>query len=69
MKVLLRNRKTGQFYSEPNSWSSNSCVANAFETVESATRFGRTQTLSSMEVVLRYDDPVCDLVLPVKQEA
>ena len=44
-------------------------MAHDFETVESAIELARTQRLADMEVVLHYDDPACDLVLPLKQGA
>jgi hypothetical protein len=68
MQVFLRNRETGQYYSGPNGWNGNSSEAHDFETVESAIELARTQRLADMEVVLHYDDPTCDLVLPFKQE-
>ena len=66
MKVFLRNRETGQFYSGSNGWSGNSSEAHDFAKVEGAAEFARTQKLVGVEVVLRYDDPVCDLVLPFR---
>jgi len=66
--VVLRNRGTGQYYAASNGWSGNSSVAHEFDTVESAIELARTQRLADMEVVLRYDDPACDLVLPLKQQ-
>jgi hypothetical protein len=68
-RVLLRNRETGQFYAGSNGWSGNSSVAHDFDAVESATQFAKTERLAGMEVVLRYDDPVCDLILPLRQPA
>ena len=65
MKVLLRSRQTGCYYAGPNEWSAKSSVAHDFEEVQSAIRFVRTQKLSGMEAVLSYDDPACDLVLPL----
>jgi hypothetical protein len=67
-KVFLRNRATGQYYTRSTGWSGDSFVANDFDTVESATHFARTERLAGMEVVLRYDDSVCGLVLPLRQE-
>jgi len=66
-KVFLRNRETGQYYAGSNGWSGNPSVAHEFDTVESAIELARTQRLADMEVVLKYDDPPCDLVLPLKQ--
>ena len=67
-RVFLRNWETGQYYAGSNGWSETTSVAHHFETVESAIEFARTQKLADMEVVLHYDDPTCDLVLPLKQE-
>jgi hypothetical protein len=68
MKVLLRKRKTGQYYAGSKEWSGNSSVAHDFETVESAAELAWNQRLADTEMVLRYDHPACDLVLPVGQE-
>lgn len=67
-KVFLRNRETGQYYAASNGWSGNTSVAHEFDSVESAIELARTQRLADMEVVLKYDDPACDLVLPLRQE-
>jgi hypothetical protein len=69
MKVFLRNREMGQYYAGSNGWSGNTSVTHDFETVESAVELARSQKFADMEVVLRYDDPACDLVLPLRQEA
>jgi hypothetical protein len=68
-KVFWRNRQTGQYYAGSNGWSENISVAHDFETVESAVELARTERLVGMEVVLRYDDPACDLILPLRQRA
>jgi hypothetical protein len=66
-KVLLRNRQTGQYYSGPSEWVGDGIGAHDFGTVENAAHLARTHKLNGMEVVLRYDDPVCDLDLPVRE--
>jgi hypothetical protein len=67
-KVLLRNQETGQYYLGSKGWSANAAMAQDFDTVESASNVAWTQRLSGLEVVLRYEDPACDLVLPLRQE-
>ena len=69
LQVLLRDGKTGQYYAGSNGWSADGSEAQEFETVESAVQLSRTQNLERTEVVLHYDDPVPDLVLPVGQAA
>ena len=67
-KVFLRNREQGQYYAGPTGWSRNSSAAYDFSSVESASKFANSQKLVDLEVVLHYDDPVCELVLPVRQK-
>jgi hypothetical protein len=68
-KVFLRNRETGHYYTGATGWSGNSSVAHDFDAVESATQFAKTERLAGVEVVLRYDDPGCDLILPLRPPA
>ena len=67
-RVLLRNQETGQYHAGPNGWGADCAGAHDFDTVENAIQHARTQKLAGMEVVLRYDDPACDLVLPVRAD-
>jgi hypothetical protein len=67
MKVFLRNRETGQFYTGPSGWSEDSYVAHDFDTVESATTFAKTERLAGVEVVVR-DKTGFDMILPVRSE-
>lgn len=66
MKVYLRNRKTGQYYTRPDGWCRDSVVAHDFRTVESAMKLGRSHKLIGVDVVLHYDHPACELVLPLR---
>jgi 1,4-alpha-glucan branching enzyme len=66
-RVFLRNRDTRQYCTASAGLSGDSSVAHDFETVENAIELARTQRLGDMEVVLRSDDPACDLILPLRQ--
>jgi hypothetical protein len=66
-RVLLRNRETGQYYAGPSGWIKNCDATHCFDNVEDAVQSGRTQKLAGVEVVLRYEDPACDLVLPLRE--
>ena len=68
-KVFLRNRGTGQYYTGLTGWSGNGSMAHDFDTVESATLFAKIERFACMEVVLHYDDPVCDLILSLRESA
>jgi len=66
VKVFLRNRETGQFYTGPSGWSEDSSVARDFDTVERATKFAKTERLTGLEVVVR-DKLGCDMILPLRE--
>lgn len=68
MKVFLRNRETGQFYTGPTGWSEDNSVAHDFDTVEIATTFAKTERLAGLEVVVR-DKTGCDMILPLREQA
>ena len=68
MKVFLRNRETGQFYTGPSGWSDDSSVAHNFDTVESATTFAKTEMLAGLEVLVR-DKFGHDMILPLREQA
>ncbi len=57
-----------QYYAGKTGWSGNSSVAHDFATVERASKFANSQQLADMEIVLHYDDPICELVLPVNKK-
>ena len=67
-KVFLRHRESGQYYAGSNGWSGSSSVTHDFKTVENAAQLARNRGLAGIEVVVRDDDPACDLVLPFTQE-
>ncbi len=64
-KVFLRHDKTGRWYAGPDRWVDETGAAHEFGTVEEAIRFGKGMGLEGLVVVLRYDQPDCDLVLPL----
>jgi len=68
MKVLLRNRETGQYYAGSNGWSGDSSGAPDFDTVESATEFAKTERLAGLEVLVR-DNFGYEMILPLREEA
>jgi hypothetical protein len=65
MKVLLRKTKDSRYYAGKNEWTADSRDARDFDQVDQAIQFRHEEQLTDVEVVLRYDDPFCDLVLPL----
>ena len=66
MKVVLRNAKIGLYYAGPKHWASNLEAAVDLGTIERATELSRAEDFAEMEVLVDYDDPACELVLPLK---
>jgi len=65
MKVFIRNTQTGWYYQEPSKWTpelEDACdvgqVARAVERIFEA-------HLENVEILLSYDEPRYDLILPV----
>ena len=65
MRVLLRQTRTKLYYDGRHQWTTDAGRAFDFDDVERAIKLGREAKLTEVEVVLAYDDPLCDLVLPL----
>ena len=66
MRVLLRQGKTKLYYVSLHQWTADPKSALDFDDVERAIKLSRDANLTEVEVVLVYDDPLCDLVLPIR---
>lgn len=66
-KVFLRHKQTLEYYSGSTEWVSDGARAHDFDTVANALAWARSQNLSDVEVVLRYETPACELVLPIRR--
>ena len=65
MKVFLRNTQTGWFYQGPSQWTPDQEAALNLEQVARAVERIFETHLENVEILLSYDDPRYDLVLPV----
>lgn len=65
MKVLLRKAKTSLYYVGTNQWATDAKQAWDFDQVEEVIRVHREEHLTDVEVVLNFDDPLCNCVLPL----
>jgi hypothetical protein len=65
MKVFLRNTQTGWFYQGPSQWTPDQASALNLEQVSRAVAQIFEAHLENVEILLSYDDPRYDLVLPV----
>jgi hypothetical protein len=65
MRVLLRHPDIGLYYAGPKHWASDPEAALDLGSIEHATELSREEDFSQMEIVVNYDDPFCELVLPL----
>jgi hypothetical protein len=67
MKVFLRSTQTGWYYKGPSKWTSQQEVAQDLAQTARAVELIFEAHLENVEILLSYDNPRYDLVLPVPQ--
>ena len=65
MKVFLRNTQTGWYFQEPSKWTPAQEEAIDLAQVARAVERIFEAHLENVEILLCYDDPRYDLILPV----
>jgi hypothetical protein len=65
MRVLLREVSTGLFYVGFQQWSYETITARNFATIAEAEQHVAREGLRGMDLVLLYEDPRCEVVLPL----
>jgi hypothetical protein len=65
MKVFIRSTKNGWYYQEPSNWTPEQEAASDLEQVARAVERIFQARLEDVEILLSYDEPRYDLVLPV----
>ena len=65
MKIILRDWVTGLYYGGNQTWIVGVSSATGFESIESAASVAKKQQQVTINVVLRYEDPKCELALPL----
>lgn len=66
MRVLLRNARIGLYYAGRKHWVGKADAAANLMTIERAAELSAEENFDQMEVLVDYDDPNCELVLPLK---
>lgn len=64
-RVLLRHAETGLYYAAAGQWVGSPALALDFESTERAAEFGRSELLAGVQLILYYEDPLCELTLPL----
>ena len=65
MKVFIRNTQNGWYYQEPSKWTPDQAAACNLGQVARAVERIFEAHLENVEILLSYDEPRYDLVLPV----
>ena len=65
MKVFIRDTQTGWYYQEPSKWTADQGAACDLGQVARAVERIFEAHLENVEILLSYDEPKYDLVLPV----
>jgi len=65
MKVLLRSTQTSQYYQSASEWTSNEQEALDLRQTSRAVELVSDARLENVEVLLCYEDPRYNIVLPV----
>ena len=68
MRVVLRHAGIGLYYAGRKHWVGSPASALDLETVERATELSRDESFEDMAIVVTYDDPTCELVLPLARK-
>jgi hypothetical protein len=65
MKVFLRDTQTGWYFQGPSKWAPDQEAAQDLAQVARAVELIFEAHLENVEILLCYDDPRYDLILPV----
>jgi hypothetical protein len=66
MKVLLRNSRIGLYYAGRKHWVGKAEAAVDLGTIEHATELSREENFDEMDILVEYDDPICEQAFPLK---
>jgi hypothetical protein len=65
MKTVLRDSLAGLYHGGNQAWCAEVSGGLNFDSIRTAARAAQEQELESVNVVLRYEEPTCALVLPL----
>jgi hypothetical protein len=68
MRVILRHAGIGLYYAGRKHWVGEAGSALDLETIERATELSREEAFEEMEIIVTYDDPSCEMVLPLARK-
>ena len=65
MRIILRDSLTGLYYDGHQTWCAEVSGAVDFDSFETATSLALAEEMKTVNVVLRYEEPTCELALPL----
>jgi hypothetical protein len=65
MRTILRDSLTGLYYSGNQTWCVEVSGAVDFDSFQTAASVALEEKLKTVNVVLRYEEPACELALPL----
>jgi hypothetical protein len=65
MKIILRDSVTGLYYGGNQTWCAGASGAKDFDSFQTAASVALAEKLETVNVVLRYEEPTCELALPL----
>jgi len=65
VKIVLKDSLTGLYYSRNQTWCAKVSEALDFDAFHTAASAALGERLETVNVVLRYEEPACELALPL----
>jgi hypothetical protein len=65
MRILLQQKETGRYLDETGAWVCGSSTAMEFMVATAAIDFAVANRMTGLQVVLKFDEHKCDIVLPI----
>ena len=65
MKIILRDSLTGLYFSVYRTWGAKVSEAMEFDAFHTAALAALDENLETVKVVLRYEEPACELMIPL----
>jgi hypothetical protein len=65
MRILLQQKETGLYFKDIHAWVEASSEAMDFLSSTAAIEFCEANRLSGLQLVLKFDEQRCDIVMPI----
>ncbi|PYJ08802.1 MAG: hypothetical protein DME25_00530 [Verrucomicrobia bacterium] len=65
MRIVLQQKATGLYFKDIGNWTPKSSDAMDFLSSTAAIEFCTTNQLAGVQLVLRFEEQHCDIVMPV----